>query len=159
MSSIILKRVPSGHKQRCLDIERVVHALEELPCEREWKVVVEPVRSKRSTDANEYYWGCVIEMISNVTGYEPEEVHEYLCGLRWGWKQKKVPKTPHNPGGIEDIPVRTTTTDAQGKRCVLTIMEFYEYVEFCRRFASIKLALNIPDPDKNWKELRARVAA
>ena len=159
MNSIILKRVQSGDIARSHDIGRVVHALEELPDDRTWKVTIEAVKSKRSTDANEYYWGCVLEMISNVTGYESAEVHEYLCGLRWGWKQKRVPKTPSNPDGVEDVPMRTTTMDTQGKRCVLSITEFFDYVEFCRRFASVKLGLNIPDPDKAWKEKRERVAA
>lgn len=159
MSSLILKRVPPGAKQRCLDIERVVHALEVLPEEREWKVTIEPAKSKRSTDANEYYWGCVLEMIGNHTGYEKDELHEYFCGLRWGWKQQRVPKTPNNPAGIEDRPIRSTTTDAKGNRAVLAIMEFYEYVEFVRRFAASRLGLMIPDPDKNWKEKLERAAA
>lgn len=156
MNSIILKRVREGDIARSHDIGRVVHALEELPEDRAWKVTIEAVKSKRSTDANEYYWGCALEVISNVTGYEKEELHEYFCGLRWGWRQKKVPKTPNNPAGIEDVPIRMTTTDAQGRRCVLSITEFYEYVEFVRRFALMKLQLAIPDPDKNWKLHRER---
>jgi hypothetical protein len=97
--------------------------------------------------ANAYYWGVVVEMISNVTGYEPEEVHEYLCGTRFGWRDKRVPKTPRNPSGLESVPVRTTTTNASGRRSVLKVVEFMEFTEFARRLAATKLNLVIPDPD------------
>ena len=151
MNSFILKRVPEGDIARSHDIGRVVHALEALPEGKTWRVSVEEAKSKRSNDANAYYWGVVVEMISEATGYEPEEIHEYLCGARWGWKDKRVPKTPRNPEGVESVPVRTTTTDKDGKRSVLAIMQFQEFVEFARRFAAVKLNLMIPDPDKAWK--------
>lgn len=151
MSSLLLKRVRKGDIARSHDIGRVVHALEELADDQAWRVTIEPAKSKRSNDANAYYWGVVVELMSESTGYEPEEIHEYLCGARWGWKDKRVPKTPRNPQGVESVPVRTTTTDEHGKRAVLTIMEFMEFTEFARRFAAKKLGLFIPDPDPNYK--------
>lgn len=125
----------------------MVHALEELPEDKSWRVVIEQMKSTRSLRANAYYWGVVVEMISQATGYEPEEVHEYLCGARWGWNDKRRPKTPRNAEGIESVPVRTTTTDEHGKRSVLSIIQFEDFVEFARRFASMKLNLVIPDPE------------
>jgi hypothetical protein len=161
VKSIILKRVRSGDIARSHDIGRVVHALEELSDDKPWRVTIEQAKSKRSNDANAYYWGVVVEMMSEATGYESEEIHEYLCGARWGWKDKRVPKTPRNPAGLESVPVRTTTTDQDGKRSVLAVMQFQEFVEFARRFAAVKLNLMIPDPDKGWKlhEEREEVAA
>jgi hypothetical protein len=151
MSSLLLKRVPKGDVNRSRDIERVVHALEELADDKTWRVSIEEEKSKRSSDQNAYYWGVVVEMMSQETGYEPEEIHEYLCGARWGWKDKRVPKTPRNPEGIESVPVRTTTMNEDGKRSVLKIMEFSDFVEFARRFAAKKLNLFIPDPNPNYK--------
>lgn len=159
MNSILLQRVQPGDVRRSLDIGRVVHALEELPDDQSWRVTIEAEKSKRSNDANAYYWGVVVHMISEVTGYESEEIHEYLCGARWGWKDKRVPKTPRNPDGVESVPVRTTTTDQNGKRSVLKIMEFSDFVEFARRFAAKKLNLFIPDPDPYYAEHREEKAA
>ena len=157
MSSLILKRVPSGHKQRCLDIERVVHALEELDCSRTWRVTVEEHKAERSNPQNNYYHGVVLEKIAEAWGVETEEAHEWLCGTRWGWKDKKVPKTPRNPEGVESVPNRTTTTGYDGKRSVLNKVQFEEFVEFARRFAAKKLNIFIPDPDPNYALHREHV--
>ncbi len=145
--NIILQSVKPGDVRRSRDVARVVHALEDLPEDKSWRVVIEQMKSTRSLRANAYYWGVVVEMISQATGYEPEEVHEYLCGARWGWKDKRRPKTPRNAEGIESVPVRTTTTDEHGKRSVLSITQFEDFVEFARRFSSMKLNLVIPDPE------------
>lgn len=156
MNSIILKKVPKGSILRSHDIGRVVQELETLDEDKTWKVSVEQYKAERSDLQNNYYHGVVLEMIAKAWGVETEEAHEWLCGTRWGWKDKKVPKTPRNPDGIESVPRRTTTTGFDGKRSVLKKMEFEEFVEFARRFASKKLQLYIPDPDKNYRLNRER---
>lgn len=112
-----------------------------------WKVTVAPLRNTRSAEQNAYMWAVPIKMISAKTGYEPEEVHEYLMGEYFGWKDRRVPKTPRNPKGLASIPKRTTTKDYDGKRAILPTTDFSEYVEFIQRFAAEKLGLVIPDPD------------
>jgi hypothetical protein len=156
MSSFLLKRVPEGDRRRSDDIRRVVHELEALSENKTWKVSVEEYKAERSNPQNNYYWGVVIEMICSETGFEGEEMHEYLCGLRWGWKDKRVPKTPRNPEGLESIPRRTTTTNEDGKRSVLNKIQFEEFIDFARRFAATKLDLFIPDPDPNYLPHRER---
>lgn len=150
----ILKRVAPGGVTRSRDIGLIVQELEGLPEDRTWRIRIEEVKSKRRAKANNYYWGVVVEMMSDLTGYEGEEIHEYLCGARWGWKDKRVPKTPRNPEGLESVPVRTTTTDEHGKRSVLRIMQFHAFVEFARRFALLKLNLVTPEPDLDYKRNR-----
>jgi len=156
MNSIILKRVPPGAKQRCLDIERVVHALEGLPEGKAWRVSIAEAKSERSISQNNYYHGVVLERISQAWGVDPEDAHEWLCGARWGWRDKKVPRTPRNKDGVESVPIRTTTTDENGERSVLKTMEFEEFIEFAKRFAAQKLNLFIPDPDPNYLMHRER---
>lgn len=151
MSPILLKRVPRGDVKRSRDIARVVHALEELPEAKNWRVTIEEDKTERSNMQNNYYHGVVLERIAEAWGVETEEAHEWLCGTRWGWKQKKVPKKPSNPDGVESVPRRTTTTGYDGKRSVLKKLQFEEFVEFARRFAATKLNIFIPDPDPNYK--------
>jgi hypothetical protein len=148
--------LPRGDRKRALPLAMIV--LESLDEETAWKVTIEPSKRERSDSQNAYLWSVPNKMISELTGYEVAEVHEYLCGQFWGWKDKRVPKTPRNPQGIESVPVRTTTRNEQGKRDVLTTTQFSTYVDFVQRFAATKLGLVIPDPDPAFMLHRERAA-
>jgi hypothetical protein len=153
MPTFVLNR---GARERALQLAlKLLESLDEMVS---WKISIEPLKNTRSASQNAYLWAVPNKMISDATGYESEEVHEYLCGTHWGWKDKKVPKTPRNPEGVESVPVRTTTTDANGKRSVLTTTEFSEYVDFVQRFAAQRLQLMIPDPDPAYMLHRERAA-
>lgn len=146
--------LPRGSRKRALPLAvSVLEGLDELVA---WKVTAEPVRNERSASQNGYLWAVPNEAISEATGFEKEDVHEYLCGRFWGWKDKKVPKTPTNRTGIESVPIRTTTTNEHGKRCVLSTIEFMKYVDFVQRFAAKKLGLVIRDPDPSLVGLRKK---
>lgn len=153
MPNFVLQR---GARHKALQLAlKLLESLDEMVS---WKVTIEPVKNTRSASQNAYLWAVPNKMISGATGYETEEVHEYLCGTYWGWKDKKVPKTPRNPEGIESVPMRTTTTDTEGKRSVLTSTEFSEYVAFVQRFAAQRLQLLVPDPDPLYELNRERAA-
>jgi hypothetical protein len=132
-------------------IARVSRVLYELPLERAWRVQVAEYKSPRSDRQNRYLNGVCYKLIGDSIGYERDEVSEYLCGLHFGWKDKRVPKKPSNPQGIESVPVRTTTTDENGRRSVLGKQAFAEYVEHIQRFAASK-GIIIPDPDPDYAE-------
>lgn len=132
--------------------------LARLDPEQAWQITAEIVKSKRSDSQNAYLWAVPYKLISEVTGYEVEEVHEYCLGRFFGWKDKKVPKTPRNPSGVESVPVRTTTTDEHGKRSVLSVDVFSEYVAFIQRFGAMKLGIVIPDPDPMFREHQEQAA-
>jgi hypothetical protein len=136
-----------GGKGRKAAIQLVMDTVLKLDATVFWKVEISESKRTRSDAQNAYLWAVANKMISDATGYEPEEVHEYLCGQHFGWKDKRVPKTPRNPDGVESVPRRTTTRNEQGKRDVLKTKEFSDYVDFVQRFAAKKLGLFIPDPD------------
>lgn len=140
------------------DLARVVEALEALPNERTWRVSIEQAKAERSDSQNAYLWAVPNKLLSDATGYESKEVHEFLCGTYFGWKDRKVPKTPRNPSGLESVPVRTTTTDENGNRSVLSKSAFAEYVEFVIRFAADK-GVVVPPPDPDYAERREEQAA
>ncbi len=117
-----------------------------LPLDKAWSVDVKEWKPKRSDAQNRYLNGVCYKIISEAIGYERDEVSEFLCGTFWGWKDKRVPKKPSNPTGIESIPLRTTTVNEAGKRSVLSKLEFSDFVSFVQRFAASK-GLFIPDPD------------
>jgi hypothetical protein len=122
----------------------VLASLDELVA---WKVTIEPVIAERTIQQNRYLNGVAYKLIGEHTGYERNEIHEYFLGLFFGWTEKKVPRKPSNPKGVESVPIRTTTTNEEGKRSLLSTEEFWEYVEFLQRFAAEKLQMVIPDPD------------
>lgn len=148
--------LPRGKRERALKLALdILTSLDELVS---WKITAEPLKNARSASQNAYLWAVPNKMISDVTGYEVEEVHEYLCGAYFGWKEKRVPKTPCNPKGIMSVPIRTTTTNDQGKRSILTTMQFSDYVDFVQRFGAKKLNIIIPDPDPMYMLHRERAA-
>lgn len=148
--------LPRGSRKSALKLAlEILTSLDELVA---WKITAEPVKHARSASQNAYLWAVPNKMISDVTGYEIEEVHEYLCGAYFGWKEKRVPKTPCNPEGVASVPIRTTTTNEDGKRSILTTMQFSDYVEFVQRFGAKKLNIIIPDPDPAYMLQRERAA-
>lgn len=153
MPTFVLQK---GPRARALQLAQT--ALAGLDLEQAWKITAEPVKNARSLSQNAYLWAVPYKLISEATGYETEEVHEYLLGRHFGWVDKRVPKTPRNPSGVESVPVRTTTTDQHGKRSVLTPDEFSAYVDFIQRFAAQKLSIVVPDPDPMHREHQERAA-
>ena len=130
-----------------------------LPETKAWRVVITPAKSKRSDDQNRYLNGCIYKILGEATGYERDDISEYCCGLYWGWRDKRVPRTPRNPTGIESVPVRTTTTDEQGQRDVLRWDAFADYVAFLQRhFAQLDKPIFLPDPDPHWRDQQQEAA-
>lgn len=118
-----------------------------------WRVEITEAKSQRSIQQLRYLWGVAYKRLSDYTGYEVDDVSEFMCGTYYGWREVKVPKTPTNPTGLASRPVRTTTTDENGKRAVIGKMEFVDYVAFVQRFAASK-GVYIPDPDEDEEEER-----
>lgn len=124
---------------------KLVRFAHQLGSQNRWRVTIEPYKKTRSSSQNRYLNGVAYKLLSDATGYERDDISQYCCGTYFGWKQVKCPKTPSNPSGVQDVPVRTTTTNDLGHRAVLSTAEFADYVEWIQRFAAEKGIL-IPDP-------------
>jgi hypothetical protein len=105
-------------------------------------VTVERQHATRSDQANRYYWGVVIEHISEHTGYTPEETHDALKTL---FLPKRLAMLGENGELHSDLVIGGSTT-------ALNKVEFYEYCERIREFALDKLGVRIPAPDPAWRE-------
>lgn len=137
-----------GERRRARAL-RAATFLQGLDIERSWELIVRPFKYTRSNKQSRYERGVACVLLAQAMGYEPEEVHEYLCGRYWGWKEVACPKTPNNRSGIKDSPIRTTTTNEHGDRDVLSKHDFWDFVEFIQRLGA-EHGVFIPDPDPEY---------
>lgn len=90
-------------------------------------------KSKRSLSQNAYYWGVVIKIMSDDTGFTPDEMHQalkhqFLLYFKEGKAFTKSTKS-------------------------LDTKEFEKYAEQCRMFGSENLGLVIPLPNEVTEEM------
>lgn len=90
--------------------------------------------TNRSIQQNKYYFGVVLEVLSEDTGYHVEELHEILKALFLSRAMDIRTKK-----GNEKVTTVRSTAD-------LTTVEFEEYIERIRQWASSELAIWIPEP-------------
>lgn len=119
------------------------------------EILVRLKKTARSSQQNRYLHGVAYKRIADATGYEIEDVAEFLCGTYFGWVTVKAPITPSNPRGVKDVPRRTTTKDEDGKRDVLKWDAFGDYTGWIQRFGARK-GIDIPDPDPEWFKKNAK---
>lgn len=100
-------------------------------------------RKKRSCDQNEWLWGCIYPMLLYALineGWEfttVDQVHEFF---KTRFTSDKV--VNKHTGEIIEFPNSTAAMDT---------VTFSSYCELLRDYALEYLDLEIPDPDKNWK--------
>jgi hypothetical protein len=133
--------IPVRFEDRVKAIEKLSQALMVCWVDSQIEVHYGKKTKKRSNLQCRYLNGVVYKMLSDATGYERDDISEYLCGTFFGWKDKRVPGKR-----IVQVPIRTTTRDADGNTSILTTQEFSEYVEFAQRFGA-RYNIIIPDPE------------
>jgi hypothetical protein len=95
-------------------------------------MTVERERKHRSTNQNAYMWGVVYAIISEHTGYTPDEAHD---AMRWQFLRA-------HRDGLPDT-VKSTAR--------LSTVEMEQYLESIRRWAAADLSVYIPLPNEcNW---------
>lgn len=137
-------------KNRDKLIAEVVKAAESLYLGRAINVRFTIARPERTIPQVAYLHSVCYTMLSEHTGYEKDEIEEYLLGSYFGWKDKKLPG-----GRVSSVPIRRTTTDEEGNRDVLEGHKFWDFVEWIQRVAA-RQGLVIPDPSKDYKLERVR---
>lgn len=90
-------------------------------------------KNKRSLNQNKYYWGVVVKILANHTGYTSDETHQELARMFLGY-------------------------DNNGKRFVksttkLNTFDFEQYMDKCRKWASEEMNVHIPLPNEVTEEV------
>jgi hypothetical protein len=99
---------------------------------KEIELVLRAPKSKRSIEANAYWWGVAVPMIAEDLGYdkhEHDQVHYALVSKCFGVRQD--PK-------LGEVPNKRSSQ--------LTVGEFSELMEWAVRFAATELGIVVPLP-------------
>lgn len=96
------------------------------------ELVIKKYRKKRTIPQNSYYWGIVLDLISEASGYTTEELHELF-------KRLYLKKEIVIGGKVYEVSISTKKLNTD---------QFEKYIEKIKRFAEIKLSLRIPNPNE-----------
>ena len=100
-------------------------------------VTIARVKAARSTQQNRWYWGVIVDLLSEYTGFTPDEMHEVLKAK---FLPKKLAVADQNGVIRGEYVIGGTTTK-------LDKVEFGEFCESVRRWAAEELDVIIPDPE------------
>lgn len=98
------------------------------------RVKIEQKTKSRSLSQNNYYWGVVIELIAEHLGYRADEVHDLMRAMFLPYSFVDAKR------GINIQTARSTSS--------LTTVEFEEYIEKIRGWASSEQEIRIPLPNE-----------
>ena len=111
-------------------------------------ITVERARATRSLAQNAWYFGVILRLLSEHTGYTVDELHDY-CKQRFNSKRVAF---CNELGEITDEQrIGRSTTK-------LNRVTFGEYCEQIRQWAAADLHVAIPDPDPEWREHQTEAA-
>lgn len=99
-----------------------------LGLEGDVQIVVGKIKKQRSNNENRYYWGVVVKLLSEMTGYTDDEMHDALRMLFLLDRDKTIPT------------LRSTAS--------LTTVEFENYMTNIREWASREMNCYIPEPNE-----------
>ena len=98
--------------------------------DKDIELIIRSLNKQRSIQQNRYYWGVIIKILGEDFGYDDDEMHEALK-----WEFLRIP-------GDNGKPDRVKSTRN------LSTIEFENYCEKIRTWASIKFNIYIPQPNE-----------
>jgi hypothetical protein len=101
---------------------------------KKYEISIKQYRENRSMPQLRYYWGVVLSILSNETGFTPEELHEVLK-LKFNTQTKVIKHTG------EEVFFGGSTGD-------LDTMQFEDYLEKIKTWAIQEINTYIPDPNQ-----------
>lgn len=93
----------------------------------------------RTNPQNAYYWGVVLKLISESTGYTDDELH-VIFKQKYLIDNERLLDVARKKIIDSNIPYLSTTQ--------LNSVEFNEFLEKIKNFASLELGIYIPDPNE-----------
>tara|TARA_B100001059_G_scaffold63820_2_gene59761 strand:- start:215 stop:616 length:402 start_codon:yes stop_codon:yes gene_type:complete len=126
LASVIDGRVTFKHKDRFLEDAKRYEG-------KAIEVTMKEYQPNRSNPLNQYYWGVVIKLLSEYTGFNKDDTHELMKGLYLRTKKEVN-------GKLYDTV--KSTTKINNKQMII-------YIEKIKQFAAEELQVYIPDPHES----------
>lgn len=95
-----------------------------------------PSGKNRSNPQNKYYWGCVVQILSDELGYTKNEIHDLIK-----FRFLSSPESIKGRTGIVQL-IKTRSTQE------LDTKEFEQLMSEVREWASIELGIYISEPNE-----------
>lgn len=120
-------------------------------------IVIKPYKALRSLQANNYYWGQVLEVMAQDASsgdQSAEEIHDAMCAMFLPDDKKRVEFYNRMTG-------EQLTVETDGRRSSkLTGEPFYQFVEKVRKFALEFMGVRTENPDPlYWRRRKQKEAA
>ena len=110
-------------------------------------LTVSEVKRERTSKQLHALFGVAYKSLMDQMGLrgaaEKDELHATFCGEFFGWRTDVI------LGVARKVPVRTTTTDENGNRDVISSREQLELYSFIQQ-KSAEYGYTVPDPDREW---------
>lgn len=110
-----------------------------------FKVTIEDVTKERSDPQNNALHGVAYKALGEFTGFTGPELHDIFLRAYFG--EVEIERM----GLVVKKPRRTTTTDENGKRALLSTVEFNAFYAFIQQKGA-EIGCWVPDPDPRWHE-------
>lgn len=114
--------------------DNVLATVQSLPLDPPMVVEITEYRSPRSLEQNAYLHAVPLRMICDQTGFDMEEMKQYLLGEAFGWEQTEI------FGRTVQRPLRRSSR--------LNTKEFTWFLEWIEQWAANTLGLLIPRPNE-----------
>ena len=132
--------------------QRAHEFIDRLPADKSWVVTVKPFTKSRTHPQNAALFGVAYPALTDATGYTPDELHDAFCQRFFGTLEVEV------TGQLVTRPVRTTTTNEQGERELMSTAEFARFYELVQQVGA-EAGIDVPSPVKtNPNEMRGVAA-
>ena len=137
MSEIVTTATVQRGKLRVRNWTRIAQRLAQSK-DGEYVVRIERKHAHRSQQQNRFWWGVCVDLVSEHTGYSPDEVHELAKQM---FLPKKLAVADGNGEGVGEFVLGGSTAK-------LNTLEFGEFIERFRQWAAETLDVVIPDPEE-----------
>ena len=150
---MITRTLPPDDRDECWNVlGRLVQHF--LPG-KELTVTVDERKIERTTQQRKALFAAAYKSLMEQMGLsgarEKDDLHEFMLGEYFGWREKQV------LGQARRFPARTTTTDENGRRDVLTVRQQMAFYSWLQRRAA-EFGFDVPDPDPEWYRRAEREA-
>lgn len=135
-------------ERRAERVQRIAAYLSRLDGSKPWELVVRRWTKKRTDRQNNAMWGVAYKTLSDFTGFTEPELHDLMCKAYFGAVEYEL------MGVAGTKPRRTTTTNEQGERDVLSREQMAAFFAFIQQKAA-EIGCYIEDPNPM---LRTRAA-